>query len=113
MTDRRCKPEYLDATGNAVRANIRMLRMQRGLSLARLADLLDDRGWPCGEAVPDRIEKGFRHVRVDELAIFAKIFRVDMAAMLTPMTLADVRDIRRRDEPPRPAVAVGTPRNAG
>jgi ribosome-binding protein aMBF1 (putative translation factor) len=87
VTDRRCKPEDLDETGQAVKNNIQMLRTQQGWTREGLAGRLDERGWPISERVIKRIELGYRHVNVDELAIFARIFRVDAVGMLQPMRL--------------------------
>jgi ribosome-binding protein aMBF1 (putative translation factor) len=91
VRDRRCTPTALDATGHAVRNNIRMLRMHRGWSREQLALRLDERGWPVSEMVLRRIEGGRRHINVDELAIFAKVFRVEAAVMLQPISLPAMR----------------------
>jgi transcriptional regulator with XRE-family HTH domain len=91
MSGGRCIPTDLDATGNAVRANLRMLRMHRGWTIAELAVRLDERGWPASETVLSRIETGRRHVRVDELALFAKLYHVELADLLEPMSLPAAR----------------------
>jgi len=89
-------PGDLDELGNAVKNNIRMLRMHRGLTVAALAGLLDERGWPLSVRVLARVERGTRHIRMDELAVFAKVFRVDPADMLRPMSLPAASRPRRQ-----------------
>ena len=83
----RYTPERLGPTGNAVKNNIRFLRLQRKMSVEEMAGRLDYLGWPAHPVVLYRIERGNRRVDVDELALFAKVFRVDAGDMLQPMKL--------------------------
>jgi transcriptional regulator with XRE-family HTH domain len=92
----RTKPYQLGPVGNAVRNNVRLLRLQRGWSINDLADRLDERGWPAHYRVFRRIEAGNRRVDVDELHLLAVVFGVDAADMLRPMSLPAAIAARRR-----------------
>ncbi|MHA3701478.1 helix-turn-helix domain-containing protein [Jatrophihabitans sp. YIM 134969] len=77
-----------------VAERVRYERERAGMSYAGLAERMRQAGFPIQPSAVFNIEKGDppRRVAVDELVGFATVFEVDVAEMLTPVSLVHDRD---------------------
>lgn len=84
-TGRRPRPakEFGEA-GETVAANVRRLRMARGLSIYTLSDALSTAGRPIAPAAIGKIERRERQVTVDDLAVLATALGVQPRHLLDP-----------------------------
>ncbi|MBF8187310.1 helix-turn-helix transcriptional regulator [Nonomuraea sp. K274] len=72
---------FTDPT-KAVFRNARLLRLQRGWTAQKLADLLTEAGRPTARSVVAKQEKGFKQaVTVDMLFALAHVFEVPIDAL--------------------------------
>lgn len=71
-------------TGAQLAENLRRIRGERGLSTARLSELLQAVGRPIQPTGITKIEKGERKVDVDDLLALAAVLRVSPATLLLP-----------------------------
>lgn len=69
-------------TGDAVRRNIKLLRIARRMSTVKLSEALRQIGQPIPATGITRIEKGERRVDVDDLTAIAFVFKVAAADLL-------------------------------
>jgi transcriptional regulator with XRE-family HTH domain len=93
---RRNKPRSIASEAN-VAERVTRERESRELSYEALAKLMTDQGCSLVGSAIYRIEKGDppRHITVDELVAFAKVFGVTIPDLLMPMEL--VRQDRARE----------------
>lgn len=87
----------LDATGEAVRRNIRRIRDERGISAPELSQRLDLLGRPIPPLGISRIENGQRRVDVDDLVAIAVALRVSPPTLLMPARKSDGSVVEARD----------------
>lgn len=71
-------------TGKAVAANIDRLRQEKGLSVRVLCVRLGEAGRPMWPTVVHQVCRGERHVDVDDLVAFARVFKVRPVTLLKP-----------------------------
>jgi transcriptional regulator with XRE-family HTH domain len=76
----------VEATGRHVAANLKRLRVVRGMSTTDLARELEAKGRPIAATGITRIEAGQRAVDVDDLLTLALVLRVPPSALLFPLT---------------------------
>jgi len=76
------------ATSVRVAANVRRLRIARGLSTYDVVRKLDAAGWPMQPTAITRIESGNRNVSVDDLVALAAVLGVSPGTLLMPETQA-------------------------
>lgn len=70
-------------TGVGVAINIRRLRLARGISTRRLAEMLKDAGRPIPATSITKIEKHSRTVDVDDLVALGRVLGVAPEVLLT------------------------------
>ena len=71
-----------------VARNVRLLRHHRDLSYAELSRRLTAAGHPILDTGLMKLEKGDRHVDVDDLAALAEVLEVEVGALLGEITLS-------------------------
>lgn len=91
------KSARLDATGEAVRRNIRHIRDTQGISGANLSATLKRLGRPIPLVGIQRIESGERRVDVDDLAAIAVALNVSPVTLLMPLRKDDDSDVEVGD----------------
>lgn len=84
MADEKSTGRPVDATGVAVRKNIRRIRDARGISAPELSSALMRLGRPIPPLGISRIENGTRRVDVDDLAAIAVALGVSPTSLLMP-----------------------------
>ena len=85
--ERHAKPtdsdEWPSRLQNAIRAQIRSVRLERGLTFDALSDRCRDLGYPISRVVLSKIEAGFRpSLSVPELLVIARALDVPPALIL-------------------------------
>lgn len=80
-----------------VAARIALEREHRGLSAARLARLMTERGCTMNQSAINKIEQGNppRRITVDELVAFAQVFDLEVEDLLTVAHAAREREVER------------------
>ncbi len=74
-------------------ASLSRFRKQRGLSLAQLAQQLEEIGCPLHLNTLNKIEHGRRGIDLDEVVALARVLRVPPLALVFPLGHQDVVDI--------------------
>lgn len=72
----------IGTTGESVRANVHLLRKERGLTLQDLSALMGDAGRPMARSAINEIELGGRRVDVDDLVALATSLGVAPTVLL-------------------------------
>lgn len=94
MTEQpRPKTQITDATGQAVAANVRRLREQRGMSTYELSRKLKEAGRPIAASAIAKLERAERRVDVGDLVTLAVALRVNPSALLLPLEDAPEKTI--------------------
>lgn len=72
----------MDTINRLVGSNIRRIRIQQGLRLADLVDLISSAGMPMLKTTLSKLENSDRRISVDELVVISEALRVSTSTLL-------------------------------